>query len=344
MPRIIDAFAQFFDGSGDPLVNGWLKFTLSGTNNTDKDTYADISETIANTNPLQLDAEGRCPNVFGQGAYRVTSFTHDAVLDAPGSQIQQFDPVGNLAGGAPFEDWNSVSIYSIGNIVAGSDSNYYISLINDNQGNDPTLDAVSWMQIELVTYWNANKTYSSGDRVRISGTSGYIFTSLVDNNSNKDPGTNSVEWQADLIRTWDATSEFALNEVVVDSNGVLWRSTVADNLNNNPNDYDAAEWRSVVTEPIYPQTGGATLLVNTINELQDGSTYTLPEADTVQNGDWIICEQPDKYSSFTPTVQVGGTDAMEDSDGDDADGEVLFDAGVSSIVRFISNGVDKWRI
>jgi hypothetical protein len=40
MSRIIDAFTQFFDDDGDPLIDGWLAFKKSGTNNTDKDTFA----------------------------------------------------------------------------------------------------------------------------------------------------------------------------------------------------------------------------------------------------------------------------------------------------------------
>ena len=87
MARIIPAFFQFFDDNGDPLVDGFLKFVESGTNNTDKDTFADINETIANANPVPLDAAGRCPNVFGSGAYNVISYTSAMV------QIQQFDPV-----------------------------------------------------------------------------------------------------------------------------------------------------------------------------------------------------------------------------------------------------------
>ena len=77
MARIIEPFEQFFDGEGDPLTNGWLKFTETGTNLTDRDTFADVNLTIANTNPLQLDSEGRCPNVFGTGLYRVTLFQDD---------------------------------------------------------------------------------------------------------------------------------------------------------------------------------------------------------------------------------------------------------------------------
>ena len=117
MPRVISAFKQFFDDSGNPLVDGWLRFTVSGTNNTDKNTFADSSETIANANPLQLDAAGRCPNVFGSGSYRVVSFVDAA--GSPGTQIQQKDPVGGSAGTGAFEDWNDLSIYPLGKIVTG---------------------------------------------------------------------------------------------------------------------------------------------------------------------------------------------------------------------------------
>ena len=68
MARVIDPFSQFFDDNGDPLVNGFLKFVESGTNNTDKDTFADINETIANANPVPLTGAGRVHNVFGTGS------------------------------------------------------------------------------------------------------------------------------------------------------------------------------------------------------------------------------------------------------------------------------------
>jgi hypothetical protein len=93
MARVIAAFSQFFDDAGDPLENGWLKFLVSQTNNTDKDTYYDSNLTILNTNPVQLDAAGRCPDIFGTGAYRIVSYENNPVTNQPGTQVQVFDPV-----------------------------------------------------------------------------------------------------------------------------------------------------------------------------------------------------------------------------------------------------------
>ena len=87
MARIIPAFKQYFDSNGDPLVSGYLRFLQSGTNNTKKTTYSNSAKTLPNTNPVPLDGEGRCPDVFGDGAYNVISY------DSNMQQIQQFDPV-----------------------------------------------------------------------------------------------------------------------------------------------------------------------------------------------------------------------------------------------------------
>jgi hypothetical protein len=188
MARVIDAFAQFFDDSGDPLIDGWLRFTVSGTNNTDKDTFADSSESIPNTNPLQLDAAGRCPNVFGPGSYRVTSFTNDTLTNTPAQQIQQFDPVGGSFGTGAFDDWNAESIYQSTDIVQGSDGNYYSSLTNTNQGNDPLSNPSNWERIEFLRYYNVSKSYAEDDlAITVDGR---LWRSLVDPNLNNDPASD----------------------------------------------------------------------------------------------------------------------------------------------------------
>lgn len=87
MARIIPAFKQYFDGNGNPLIGGFLRFLVSGSNNTNKTTHSDVSKTLPNTNPVLLDGEGRCPDVFGDGAYNVISY------DSNMQQIQQFDPI-----------------------------------------------------------------------------------------------------------------------------------------------------------------------------------------------------------------------------------------------------------
>lgn len=192
MPRVIQAFEQFFDDDGDPLVNGWLRFLVSGTTSTDKNTYSDISETIANTNPLQLDASGRCPDVYGSGTYRVISYTHDPVAGAPGTQIQLFDPVGELTSLSALGSWNSGVIYTIGQTVQGDDLKFYRSLTNPNQGNDPTSDTVNWEEIQFIGVYNANKTYPAGELVRVSSGVLYISQTAANtgNNPESDDGTN----------------------------------------------------------------------------------------------------------------------------------------------------------
>ena len=192
MPRILEPFRQFLDNDGDPLVNGWLKFLESGTNNTLKNTYSDINETVANSNPLQLDANGRMPNVFGSGTYRVISFTNDEVLDAPAVQIEQFDPVGEDSTGGQFLAWASGTIYNFPDIVKGSDDNYYRSITDNNQGNDPTTDATNWEQVDFVRFYNANVEYDQGDIVYDSD--GIYYQSLQGSNTGNTPSTSPTYW------------------------------------------------------------------------------------------------------------------------------------------------------
>lgn len=110
MSRVIDAFTQFFDGSGDPLISGWIEFLVSGTNDVKKDTYANSALSILNANPLRLDAEGRCPNVFGSGSYRVVLYEHDDATGDPGSQIASFDPVYAQYIGGDFDNWEESGV------------------------------------------------------------------------------------------------------------------------------------------------------------------------------------------------------------------------------------------
>ena len=194
MARIIDAFTQFFDDNGEPLADGFLQFLESGTNNTDKDTFADINELIANTNPLQLDGAGRCPNVFGSGAYNVISYAEDPNSPGnPGQQIQQFDPVSGDQDEGAFADWNSQTIYSEGDIVTGSDGLYYRSIASNNQNQDPATSPGQWEEVQLLGVWNSSVIYSKGDLVL--GSDGLLYTSRIDSNSANNPTADDGNWR-----------------------------------------------------------------------------------------------------------------------------------------------------
>lgn len=187
MARIIDAFMQFFDDNGEPLVNGKLKFVESGTNNTDKDTFADINETIANANPVPLDGAGRCPNIFGTGTYNVISFTSDDV------QIQQFDPVSSDPSLGAFSEWDSVTIYGEGALVTGDDGLYYRSITAANQNQDPVSSPGQWEQIKFVGVWNTTVVYAASDVVY--GSDGLFYISRISSNSGNDPISDDANWR-----------------------------------------------------------------------------------------------------------------------------------------------------
>ena len=187
MPRVIGAFAQFLDGEGYPLTEGLLQFTVSGTNATDKDTYADADETIPNTNPVVLDAEGRCPNVFGSGAYRVTVFTSE------GEQISQKDPVANAEESGSFPDWNSVTTYNVPDIVIADDLLMYRSITNANQGNDPTISEENWEQIEFNQYYNQYRVYGLYEHC-IDSDTGLEYISQSSDNIGNEPSESQESW------------------------------------------------------------------------------------------------------------------------------------------------------
>lgn len=145
MSRLVNAFEQFFDGAGDPLVSGLVDFFESGSSTTRKKTFADVSETIENPNPVVLGGDGRCPNVFGSGTYRAVLRT------AGGTQILTRDPIGGVTA-TPFgADWSSQVIYGVTDVVR-DDGQYWESLVNNNLNNRPSVDDGSNWSRAIIAY------------------------------------------------------------------------------------------------------------------------------------------------------------------------------------------------
>lgn len=203
MSRIIEAFEQFFDGEGNPLIDGFLKFTVSGTNATDKDTFADSAQKIANTNPVPLDSEGRCPNVFGSGSYRITLYTSDL------QQIDQKDPVGGSVGTAAFDSWNGETSYVIRQIVEADDTFYYRSTIENNQGNTPSVSSISWEKVDFKYFHNTTRTYLINEIVIATNARYY---KAISENTGQEPTTKPLIWK-----------EITYNDIIVEqeTTGVL---------------------------------------------------------------------------------------------------------------------------
>lgn len=184
MGRYVNPVPQTLNGNGSPIVGAKLYFYEPGTT-TLKTIYSDSGLTTPATNPAIADSTGRYSNIFLDGIYRTIQTDENDV------QIWDRDPVGDVIEGE-WQDWISGTIYNIPQIVRGSDDEYYRSLTDSNQGNDPTTSAASWEKLQLGRVWNTNVTYSATDSAY--GSDGMLYFSRAASNQGNDPTSTPLSW------------------------------------------------------------------------------------------------------------------------------------------------------
>ena len=172
---------QYFDAAGNPLINGFLYFFESGSNNTEKTTFADSDQKIENTHPVELKADGRQPAIFFTGSARVILTT----LNGLGEQLDFQDPVGGDTGFTYGSPWLDFRTYAEGD-VARFDNVYYQSLSNGNIDNQPDISPTFWRvrgadEIGPLVSRPAAGSFSvlrggTISRVMASGTGSYVFS------------------------------------------------------------------------------------------------------------------------------------------------------------------------
>ncbi len=87
--------------------------------------------------------------------------------------------------------WQALATYSTNNIVEGSDGLFYLSLTNDNTGNDPTSDIVNWSRIDFIFTYNANQDYQVN---HIALDLGVLYRSKVTPNIGNTPASSPTQW------------------------------------------------------------------------------------------------------------------------------------------------------
>jgi hypothetical protein len=211
MTRFANPVPKYTDASGNFMPYGLLYFYDSGTNS-DKTTFADVNETIANTQPLLLNGDGSVPNCFYSGSAKVVLITNAGTAAAPinGTQQWERDPVTSDAVGAIGQAWDSQAIYNI-NSVAILDDIFYVSITNANQNNNPSTTATAWTRWDLLKRWNTNETYNLGDPVIMTDLTLYISQSA--SNLGNNPTSSPTKWlpsvvSADLVTFDDALLPF----------------------------------------------------------------------------------------------------------------------------------------
>lgn len=279
MSRYINPTTQYLNSDGDPLCFGKLYYYESGTN-TLKNTFADALLEIPNTNPVELDAAGRVPNIFYNGSARVV------LKDCNNQQIWDKDPVGGESEFADFSGWAESVIYEKNDLVKYNNL-FYKSLTNDNQGNVPSTTPASnpnWVQVAFLGTYNSTTSYAVGDNVKT--TDGSIWRSLVASNLGNDPASDG---------------------------GANWLPSVSGGKIT-----EVIELETRTTTSI-PQTGGGVLTALRINELQDAGAYTLPLASSVAINQYIDIELPSEFAASQPTVTRSGSDTITWLNGTDTE-------------------------
>ena len=185
MSRFTNPIPQFILENGDLAAGGTLSLYESGTNVL-LSIYADVNESTPIANPVTLGSRGEVPNIFYSLSARAV------VADASGNQIFDVDPVGGTTASGAYQIWDSNVVYGVNDIVFGSNSEPYISLTNQNEGNDPTLDAGNnefWTELLEIKYWNAQETYDANS---LTFEDGAIYRSTIPSNAGNQPSTDGA--------------------------------------------------------------------------------------------------------------------------------------------------------
>jgi len=190
--RYINSVPQILDSNGKPIA-GAKKFFFETETTTKKTIYSDSGLSVSTANPALSDASGRMPEIFLDGIYAEEQQDNSGTATGyDGVTLWTRDPIGDITEGQ-FESWLNDSTYNIPDIIVGSDDEYYRSLSDGNQGNDPTTSVVSWEMLRLGRVWNANITYGVGDSVY--GSDGYLYLSKVSSNLNNNPSSDTANWR-----------------------------------------------------------------------------------------------------------------------------------------------------
>ena len=177
---------QYDDDNGDPLSNGVIYFYEPGTT-TDKTVYTTQALSVAHTQPVSLDANGRQPSIYFSGQAK-------AVLKTAvgGATVSEYDYIGDAAQATGIADYDDTVSYDANDIIKGDDDLYYMSLVGSNVGNNPTAPSPSyWMLLRFVSEYNASYSYLTND-ITISG--GRLWMSLQDANQGNTPALGSSFW------------------------------------------------------------------------------------------------------------------------------------------------------
>jgi len=342
-------FQRFFTTDIKTLPSSLLYFYENGTT-TPKTTYRDPFKNNAHANPVVAGTHGAAadsfPPIFLDGTYTV-------LLKSAAGVTQSGWPVDNVGGEqiqGQLDSYSSITSYSEGEIVTGSNGLYYVSQADSNLNHDPTISAnrpTWWFELKLSPNYNALSTYASGEWVVYSG----VWYKCKAAATGQAPSSSSAYWDAEyVVFQWNSTTTFAsgASSFVGTDEYISQQGT---NLNHNPVGDTTYTWwkpKSRVDLETNAQlikvkylSGGGSLFAEWENVLTDASTYTLPLANSVPADTIILISKSDLARNLTPAVDCSGADTISwlSGTGTGINLDVLWD----DCIRLSSNGTNQWR-
>jgi len=299
MARYTNPFPQYLDKNANPLSFGTVDFFMTGTNDK-QDTFSDSALLNKNSNPVILDGEGRLPNVFLSGVYKVRIRSKDGV------QIEETDPVGIVAGSdVAFSEWVLTTIYGINSIVEASNGKFYVSITTPNEGNDPTSSPSNWKEVRFIELYNPNINYDVG--IVVQTDNGSLHKSVNNPNTNNDPNTDDgTNWQVAVDESKFlniVTDNITVNTLATIEGLSVTANTTTDTLNvtntSTLNDVNAQDVDSVLLKRAGINVYSRTDIVGTVTESGGIPTGSIIESGSNANGNFIkyadgtmVCDMP----------------------------------------------------
>lgn len=169
--RFIEPITRIFTNAGAVGVGYKYYFYLTGTT-TPVTTYQDINLTVANTNPVISDSNGRLPEIW----YSDLSQLKLIVKDSLDNTIETCDPVGATAEIASLNDFDvrptsywglttgtstAYTLLANPTVISYNNSQTFVIQIHTDCGNNPTLS------VDSLTAQNFKKYTQQGTKVNL---------------------------------------------------------------------------------------------------------------------------------------------------------------------------------
>lgn len=296
------AGAQFFDDNGSPLVGGKLYSYAAGTS-TLLTTYTTSAGTVANTNPIILNAGGRTPNEIWQATgilLKFVLYNSDNELIGSYDGIPSInDPFGINSQLSSVAGTNSITATATPTLTAYATGAIY-SFIAANTNSGAATLSIDGLTATSITK-NGSVALSAGDiqsgkmmLVEYDGTTFQLVNNIVYGGSITNGNIVSLTSPLGVANGGTGASTLTANNVIL-GNGVAAVQFVAPGTSGNALVSNGTTWVSGV--PFTPNAIGQ------VPFSTDGTTYTATQKITQGTSVTLTSQTSVDFSSIPSWVK-----------------------------------------